>query len=665
MSKKSGNFFEEHIEKIVLAVIGLVCLYLLIFRVLISPNYVEYEGKKFGPSDIDTYISEQAKLLKDAMNSKPQPKQPYEPNSGRFAAVINSPLSNIDARLNMPLPPNLKQVSDGRKYSVPEIGAIDEVLVEHIRSVAYVPVVEIDDQHAYDQANSEPNDIDFVTVEAKYDVARLAKNFYEHFAGEAIKEQWRDPSLAKPVFAAVQLQRQELLDEAEHEKIGNSNQDTWSDWQTVPRTKIDPLREMFEIVENVDELPPGGMEIRLFQFDNPEVKIDLLQPEAYRIASADEEWFPPSIYKEYAKYQEQLELERKRQAREAEKLERQRQLEEAREARERLLEERQRKLSESGVKPYEFRTRARGDADDEYEVIESLVGRRRPPRRDSATGRISARRDIRRPAGGTEPPETDRDKGTQKKKSMQDFYDKLDNILITKDADITKMTEPFVLWAHDDTVEPGKSYRYRIRIGVFNPTAGTDKLVEQDKWLSDKVILWSDFSQPTEAVEIPKKLYFFPLDIREVAKSVTVRIYKYVLGHWYGQKFNVNPGEIIGRVVEIKAEKEQSETVEGLDTITVPVPKTIDYSIGAVYVDCARVRDWSGGKNLHERAYFDMLYSFDGTNIERRAIKRSCWPQELWLKFFDIQKLEKEPRQPLRPWASKVKQDKRRRSDDD
>lgn len=665
MRKKSGNFFEEHIEKIILAVVGLVCLLIVIFRVLISPNYVEYDGKKFSPSDIDVYISKQAELLTDAMNSKPQPKQPYEPNFSRFAAVVGSPLSGVDISVYPPQPIYLKQVNDA-VYSVPEVGEIGEALVEHIRAVAYVPAGEIDQEHAYERLNSEPNDIDFVTVEAKLDVARLVKNFYDNFAGEAVKERWRDPSLANPIFAAVQLQRQELLDEPEQDKTGTLGQSSWSDWQIVPRTKIDRRRKMFDVIEDVNKLPPGGMEIRLFQFDDAEVKIDLLQPEAYRIASADEEWFPPSLHKEYVEYQEQLKLQRKREAREAAKEERQQQLEQARAERERLRAERQSKLAAKGIGTYEVRTRARGDADDEYDVIESLVGRRASQKRDT-TARISDRDDTRRPARGRELQESDRDEETQETKSMQDFYDELDKISITTDTDITKMSEPLVFWAHDDTIEPGKSYRYRIRLGVLNPIAGTDKFVEQDKRLRNKAILWSDFSQATKAVKIPEKLYFFPLNIREIAKSVTVQVYKYVLGHWYGQKFSVKPGEVIGKIVEYEAkeEKEKAEAPEGPDTITITVPQTIDYSTRAVFVDCVRVRDFAGGKNLHERAYFDMLCSFDGTSIDRIAIKPSCWPEELWLKFYEIQKLEKEPTPPLRPWGSRTSQRGRREIEDD
>ena len=50
MSKKGSNFFEEHVEKIVLGIVGAVCLWFLITRVVMSPNVVEYENKKLSAS---------------------------------------------------------------------------------------------------------------------------------------------------------------------------------------------------------------------------------------------------------------------------------------------------------------------------------------------------------------------------------------------------------------------------------------------------------------------------------------------------------------------------------------------------------------------------------------------------------------------------------------
>ena len=309
MSKKGGNFFEEHIEKVVLAVVGLVCIWFLITRVLISPNKVLYGREKLSPGEIDIRISGQAELLEDKLNRKPEPKPPPEQKRGEFIAMMESPLSGVDVNVCWPLPIcSSTDFSDNRKYRIPRIGEISEALVEHVRAVAYVPAEEINKDNIYDKDNSEPNDIDFVTVESTIDVAQLAANFYESFAGEDVPEDWRDPCLATLVFGAVQLQRRELLADG-----------GWSGWQSVPRAKIDRRKKMFEVIEDVEGLPPGGVKVRLLNFDNKQVMIDLLQPEAYRIASAEEEWFPPSVHKKYVKYQKEVESQERREAIEAER----------------------------------------------------------------------------------------------------------------------------------------------------------------------------------------------------------------------------------------------------------------------------------------------------------------------------------------------------------
>ncbi|MHC4559698.1 MAG: hypothetical protein ACYS80_20595, partial [Planctomycetota bacterium] len=57
---KIGSFFEEHIEKIILVIIGLVCVWLLITRVIFSPNEVSYGKDKLSPGAIDDHIYKEA-----------------------------------------------------------------------------------------------------------------------------------------------------------------------------------------------------------------------------------------------------------------------------------------------------------------------------------------------------------------------------------------------------------------------------------------------------------------------------------------------------------------------------------------------------------------------------------------------------------------------------
>ena len=136
MSKKGGNFFEEHIEKVALAIAGLVCAWLLITHVLISPNVTSYDNKKFSSGDIDIYISEQAELLEDKLNRRPKPAPPYDPCFPGFSALIDLSILGIDASLYLPQPKSLMQVRAVRAYRIPLIGEVNNVEVEHIRAVA-------------------------------------------------------------------------------------------------------------------------------------------------------------------------------------------------------------------------------------------------------------------------------------------------------------------------------------------------------------------------------------------------------------------------------------------------------------------------------------------------------------------------------------------------
>jgi hypothetical protein len=243
-------------------------------------------------------------------------------------------------------------------------------------------------------------------------------------------------------------------------------------------------------------------------------------------------------------------------------------------------------------------------------------------------------------------------KSKEVSKTIDDVKKEFDEISITESTNIARMDKPLLFWAHDDTVEPGKSYRYRIRLGVFNPVAGTNQFGEQDESLKNKVILWSKFSDITETVDIPGTLYFFPSDIQEATRSVTVQVSRYVLGYWYSKDFTVKQGELIGKVGECKITEEEEKKA-------VTVPKMVDYATGAVLVDIIPVNDWSGGNSLRARHFFDMLYSLDGKDIERLPVKTRYWTDALQNKFNEIKRSEKESKEPLRGWGGKTTERKK------
>jgi hypothetical protein len=256
-------------------------------------------------------------------------------------------------------------------------------------------------------------------------------------------------------------------------------------------------------------------------------------------------------------------------------------------------------------------------------------------------------------------------------------------------TDFAKIKEPLVIWAHDDTVEPEKTYRYRIRLGVFNPVAGTDQLAERDKSRKNEAVLWSGFSETTEPVEIMGRLYFFANNMmREADKTVTVQVSRLALGHWYSHDFPVKQGELVGYAREPEIEepdrdrRSRSGALRGPSALAgIPgammgpgavgpgvsgsrsgifgasqdqsnVPESIDYATGAVMVDAVAVSDWLSGRTMRSRRYYEMLYSFDGTNILHMPVGSTNWPTELKAVFGTISRLEKEPQEPFKAFGT-------------
>ncbi len=614
MSNKYIILLETHVEKLVLAIVSLACLWLLVTRVLISPNKVEFEGQKLTPVQIDQTIEARSNMLAEKLDLPAVPGPAYEPVAAKLKDKISLTIADVNSGVYALLPASIRpDMIDDRRYKLPDVGVVQKVEVEHIRAVVHEPIEKVTDMSPYASQRSAPNDLDFVTVAGEIDVSDIYYNFYDCFSGDDVPAEWKDPCLAQPVFGAVELQRQEYLEDG-----------IWSQWQRVPRMRIENRRDMFNVIENAAELPAGGIKMSLYKFNNRLVTADLLHPEPYQIASEEEQWYPPLLHKRYLSYRRKQEKEERREA---------------------LEKENKRRDPRRSDSPRGRNRGGLGGAISRGGEGESRGGSRRSY---SGRGRESRRGKVS--FGGREDersPKDDRLRTTTKKKTeIEEIDEAIAKILITSKTDLSQKEEPLTFWSHDDTVEPGKKYRYRIRLGVFNPVAGTGQVKPVDQSRQNKVILWSKYSEVTDPIEIPKRLYFFPLrGEASENKAVTVKIFKYKMGYWYGWQGAVRQGEIIGKEVDNKESEENG--ISGKS-----VPETIDYSTGSVLVDVKTVNSWvSVNKNLTQKFYSDMLYSFDGDGIERMPIQQSYWPREVQSKYQELEKFEKKDKKPFRAWT--------------
>ncbi len=706
---KIGRFCENHVEKIVLVIVGIFCAWLFFTRVIFSPNGVPYEGKTYSPGQIDAVIKQKADDLAVQLDSSagggtnqmtyvPKLTGPIDPNdpvvakvfAGRpapksFVDLFESPLAFMRSEETATPAVTVAQSTANRpRYELPRIGSVTDVAVDHIRAAAYVPLQEVTPQRTYDSVETEPNDIDLVTVEAKFDVAELYRQFNAYFAGTEVEKQaWRDPCLADPKFAAVQLQRQTLLDDG-----------TWSDWVEVPRTRVEANRNLFKVIENVRDLPTGGLGVRMMHFSNKFTRMALLQPEAYRIASAEEEWFPPSYYTKYKEIQRKIEADEKRKEREEQRDRQEAQTGGGRRDTTRVggaTATGRRRDTGGGMGDALYGggagTRDRGTRGTRTRGGNLGMGMDPATQNTRQRGRTGGRRgapgdmayDPAMGAYGGYP----MDGNMRMEPTTDEVYYEFAEDTINYTTDLSKKEDPLLFWAFDDTMDPGRTYRYRIRLGVFNPVAGTDMLAPRDADKKNQVILWSDFSQVTDPVAIPKRLYFFAKDVQDRQMTATVEVARYRLGYWRTEDFEVRPGDVIGKEVEPKEEKpDRRERMLGMGGRITGAPMgrdmglagpygaggypggpgmgmyeaapnpteaamhldSIDFGTNNVLVDLVQVSDWDTDPSLQPRIYYDMLYTRDGMDIQHMPVSTRNWSKDLLATYqFISREKSKEP----------------------
>jgi hypothetical protein len=625
-----------------------------------------------------------------------------------FAGLFDSPLSFLSTSITTkPASVSPGRLYADRKYRLPVVPDVTEVAANHIRAAAYVPLQELTPQMTYDKATVEPNDVDLVTVEGRFDIAELFRRFQASFAGVDVqKEDWRDPCLAKPVFAAVQLERQEVQEDG-----------SWGAWQAVPRSRVEANRNLLQVCERLEDLPAGGLDLRLMQYKNEEISMGLLQPEAYQIASAEEEWFPPTYYNKYKDLQRKIDAEKKRDDKEKDRKQ------SDRNAPAPGMTARggpqggaygagggynQTPGSGRGA-PGQGRSMMRGNTPGGMggDAMYGMGGRgARGGRGANPMGPGGDPMMAGRGRTGKQGPADQYYGGygggaygpggepgmMRRRSSASEVYWDFAKEMITYREDLSKRDKPLLFWVFDDTVQPGKVYQYRVRFGVFNPVAGTGQCVDRDMDKKNQVILWSPYSEVTKPVEIQKLIYLFAKDVQDKASTATVEVARYSLGYWHSQDFQVKPGEVIGKITEPKKEddKEKSRSKAkmaaggygvppGGDRITggrngppmgpgpmpgtlpggMPgygplgldkqnVPAKVDYRTGKVLVDLVPVNDWGNAPNLRPRMYSDMLYTSDGTRIEHMPVSASNWSKDLATTYQSIQTEKRKDPQPFR-----------------
>jgi hypothetical protein len=576
MAKKTGNFLEQNIDKIVLAVIGLVSLAVLWLMVLNSPNNIDIDRKAYGPGDIDQAISGKASELQTSLAGEVKTRT-YKSQLDAFKSMYASAVNPATSAFPVPAPiPEVDWHPVG-PYSEPKMMALNKPVAGLVSGVAGVPTGPL-----MESQTLEPDDVDLVTVECTFVPGPLFANMKTSFGG--------DTRLQRPYFAAVELQRQELGEDG-----------TWptEGWQTIRRTKVDPYADILDIT-NINAMSPTEIKSFRAQLSAQAVEDDVLQPAEYAFMSLTEPWLPPSLFDE---------RERTRRAAAP--------------------------VNPTGtpgaVMPTQGSPRPRPGSPG--------TGEGEPAGPTRRQGTTTTRPTTNRPTPATRPgvpggpggpggpgaPGGMGPGGPGAAGAAANTPDvKYMNMRITNAA--TLENKPLAtFWAHDDTVRPGSTYRYRVRLGVLNPIAGRGKSTT-DAGLAAKTIFWSEFSKETAPVEIPARMYIFAKNYDK--GMVFLDVCKYKLGRWEKKAYELRPGEAIGRVEKMPA----VNTGTGTET---EVPD-VDFTTGMTVVDVESVTEFRPNTTNPVQSYQQLLYK-DQSNIIRHAgIKNSAWPKSLKAKYTEI-----------------------------
>lgn len=103
------------------------------------------------------------------------------------------------------------------------------------------------------------------------------------------------------------------------------------------------------------------------------------------------------------------------------------------------------------------------------------------------------------------------------------------------------------IWFHDDTVEAGKTYQYRMRVRMWNRYVNQPKSLARAEDAA-KATLEGEWSSPTDPITVAPATHFFVRGMKPDSSAALVEVWKWRRGHWVKQNFEVNVGDVVGGI---------------------------------------------------------------------------------------------------------------------
>ena len=580
---KGMPLWEQHIEKIVLALTVVVLLAVFAMLVLGTNSITaEIDGRQYGPTEVDEVLVEKAQELSRKLGPN------AEVDVSAFEAIKSGGLSDFQERLGSSVGPAgmPPRISPALAMSLmPEgVGSIDKWYYE-----PRIPAPVIRDRISQAIDTIDPaemarvpelssmlggdSDVAWTTPVATLDLAAIRAELASSSMGstpprEVIPQKWFNE---RPYILDVVFERQV-----------QGRDGTWGEPEVVDSLPGGDGLRAYLLEQKANNTVDASLKESVWLGLNDRVKqMEILQPAFYAtLNSSSALILEPEEEFEDAESGDGLvddeDAAKRRQEREL-----RRRIKDRRNSAGRLLA----KIEDLGG-PLE-----ENDADRDDKKPGGSGSRGGSGRGDfedtsggGAGGAGFGNSGAGRKSGGSMSSQADRQKRismTKRLRSMEADIERLERQLaslnpeaVIQDEETQLMVqvpdiveeEEILVWAHDIGVVPGSTYRYRCRILLYNPFFAKGRsLLEEQRPLQESFEIASAASGWSKPITVAPPVEFFFIRANDDKGSmglgeVRVELFRYEDGARRSQQFTLQPGERIGRAVNIDGETVDFET---------------------------------------------------------------------------------------------------------
>jgi hypothetical protein len=616
MKSKGITIWEQHVEKIVLAVAFLVFAAFTAMQFVGNPNAVKIGNETVPPSQVDDLLEAKAEAISNSLTATaPSPLElpSVEPVADQIRAELNKSLFPVEtlAWTGYDNTPDLGEgvgAGEEKAYAVPMVLApnpirprqYSDALTQEFVSSLDAEVLEVNLVFAAIVQDGEPYDLPSVTVYGELAWAEILKQFAKQGDADtlSIPSMWYGG--ADPHIVDVVIERGEVVG------------DDVTNIITLPPLPGQYSFRSAGFLGSEKPLTTTDRNYMLNELRKPEVQREIIQPEFF--TTRRNTWQPLMV----GELEQVEEIDAALNEEQAAIARMDRLLNSRKAERDRIFA----RLEELGgrLEPSDDKTPGGGSTTD------SGGGGSVGP---GTGGGMTSAQD----GGGAA---TANERTRKQRIGLTRKLDQLEAVIARLETEREQLAgamhveevvddgprDTIMVWGHDINVEPGKVYQYRMTIKMFNPFFGRKlNLIKDQQHLAESIALASDPSDWSDPLRIDPPVRFFATSATAAGQGAVAsmqssfgqasfEVFRFYDGLTWSSTFSVQPGDRIGGVRDV--------TLRGPDGNK---SFSIDFSTDLIVLDIIKNHDAADRSPLDRGeapAYVVLMDAKTGEVIEAR-----------------------------------------------